>query len=628
MEDGRVVPRWRDLFACISGIALSNAAFAVAVVALNTPVAASVAPRWEASAFLAIALPGHFIFFSALLGLLPIMLSLARRCPWLALSGAVLVYTLAACVLLVDAKVYQLYRFHINAMVMNMVFGGALGDQVDLTGADMLFAAGVALAVLVAEILLAMGWWRLVRRRPRWRRVVWLWPTSLVIMLAGQAVAAYAIATVNRPVIASLSRIPWGNPLSARRLLATFGVAAAGTKTEPSSDDLLDYPRVPLACTNPAGLNLLVVAIESLRWDAMTSVTMPDTWELAQRSAWFRRHYSTGSATRFGMFGLMYGLPGGYWQAMLSSARAPVLVQGLQEAGYAMHIYGSAPLTNPEFDRTIFSSAREYIKVAPAELGKGERDENVARQLVADMHAADTSKPFFGFIFFDGTHVGYAVDEGEGSSPLPVAPPPDYRARSNQTDPAPYRNRYLSAVRRMDRRVGELIRGLESSQLAGNTVVVITGDHGEEFNDNGANFWGHNSAFTDEQTRVPMIVYWPGRAAATIDGWTTHEDLVPTLMSRLLGCTNPVTDYSTGRDLFGPAQADRVLLFENWSNRAIRKGSVIYELDSYGSISVHDRHYRELPDTTIDSSAMAQAWEKLTRFRAGAKEASAARSPR
>ncbi len=93
--------------------------------------------RWQTTrgsvglAYLAVALPGHLLAFGALAGLLPLLMGLWPRSA-LSLS-AVLLQGLWLCLLLVDAKVFTLYRFHLNAMVVNMVFGGALQDQVALS---------------------------------------------------------------------------------------------------------------------------------------------------------------------------------------------------------------------------------------------------------------------------------------------------------------------------------------------------------------------------------------------------------------------------------------------------------------------------------------------------------------
>ena len=85
------------------------------------------------------------------------------------------------------------------------------------------------------------------------------------------------------------------------------------------------YPLQPLRCQNPHRPNVLMVVLESLRRDVLTPQLMPNTSALAQDARVFDRHFSTGNATRYGLFGLLYGLPGGYWQSMLDEQRGSQL---------------------------------------------------------------------------------------------------------------------------------------------------------------------------------------------------------------------------------------------------------------------------------------------------------------
>jgi membrane-anchored protein YejM (alkaline phosphatase superfamily) len=105
---------------------------------------------------------------------------------------------------------------------------------------------------------------------------------------------------------------------------------------------------------------------------------------------------------------------------------------------------------------------------------------------------------------------------------------------------------------------------LERAGLLDSTIVVVTGDHGEEFMEKGR--WGHASAFTEEQTRVPLVLYIPGQAPAEIHRMSSHLDLPATLL-RLLGVANPPSDYSLGNDLLhGPERTSTVV--SGWDDLA------------------------------------------------------------
>lgn len=110
---------------------------------------------------------------------------------------------------------------------------------------------------------------------------------------------------------------------------------------------------------------------------------------------------------------------------------------------------------------------------------------------------------------------------------------------NNSFDPAPYLARYKNSVRYADNLIQKVLDYLEEKHLLDETIVVISSDHGDEFNDNKLNFWGHGGNFTDAQIKVPLVIHWPGKKPANIEYMTSHLDLVPTLLPEVLGCETP-----------------------------------------------------------------------------------------
>ncbi len=182
-------------------------------------------------------------------------------------------------------------------------------------------------------------------------------------------------------------------------------------------------------------------------------------------------------------------------------------------------------------------------------------------------------------------------------------------------DPAPELNRYHTAVHYADSLVGQLLEQLRAQGLEQDTIVLVTGDHAEEFNDLGLNYWGHNGNFSNHQVQVPFVLRWPGKASGHDARTSSHEDWVPTLMRHALGCENALGDFSTGQDLLAVPQGQRSLVVESWSQRAVRHGEVIYVFDKFGNATALDQDYLPLPQQAPDPAALRTAWDALTRFR-------------
>ncbi|MBK7425449.1 MAG: sulfatase-like hydrolase/transferase [Propionivibrio sp.] len=126
------------------------------------------------------------------------------------------------------------------------------------------------------------------------------------------------------------------------------------------------------------------------------------------------------------------------------------------------------------------------------------------------------------------------------------------------------KNRYINSVHHLDSQFGRVFDYLKKNDLLDSTIVLLLGDHGEEFMENGR--WGHNSAFTDQQIHTPLVLWVPGMKPSVYEGMSNHMDVIPTLMP-LFGVKNPKRDYSTGINLLSDEVREHAVLAE-WSSTA------------------------------------------------------------
>src|SRR5262249_11489397 len=89
---------------------------------------------------------------------------------------------------------------------------------------------------------------------------------------------------------------------------------------------------------------------------------------------------------------------------------------------------------------------------------------------------------------------------------------------------------YYGLCSAVDENVGRLLRALEESSLAEDTIVVFSSDHGQAFGSQGAE--GIDFPY-EETTRIPLLIRYPRRirAASTIGGPVSNVDYAPTLLS-------------------------------------------------------------------------------------------------
>ena len=74
-----------------------------------------------------------------------------------------------------------------------------------------------------------------------------------------------------------------------------------------------------------------------------------------------------------------------------------------------------------------------------------------------------------------------------------------------------------------------MLAKLRELGLWDDTMIVITADHGEEFQEHGG--WWHGTTLYEEQIRVPLIVRAPGLAPRRVSAPVQTIDIAPTLLS-------------------------------------------------------------------------------------------------
>jgi choline-sulfatase len=187
-------------------------------------------------------------------------------------------------------------------------------------------------------------------------------------------------------------------------------------------------------------------------------------------------------------------------------------------------------------------------------------DEEVAFHAVRKIYELareDSGRPFCLFVSFTHPHDPFAISEEHWDRydhaeidlpavrPLPVHQLDPHsrrlyhvcdlgRYRQTQDRVRNARHAYYAAISYVDDKVGQLLRALEATGCAENTIVLFTSDHGEMLGERG--LW-YKMNFFEWSVRVPLLFYAPGRfAPRRVSKHVSLMDILPTVVE--LGAGN------------------------------------------------------------------------------------------
>lgn len=163
-------------------------------------------------------------------------------------------------------------------------------------------------------------------------------------------------------------------------------------------------------------------------------------------------------------------------------------------------------------------------------------------------------RPFFGMLWTFQTHYPYFDLDRESRISLGSELADDPQARGAKT-------RYLNALRETDAQIGRLVEFLKQRGLWEETLLIVTGDHGEAFGQHG--IFGHGFDLFEESVRVPLLLMNPAFDGARFDRLTGHIDIAPTIAD-VLGA-EPPPEWQ-GSSLFQPRQEYPVFFFSPWTD--------------------------------------------------------------
>src|SRR6266568_2501494 len=272
--------------------------------------------------------------------------------------------------------------------------------------------------------------------------------------------------------------------------------------------------------------NVVVITIDTLRPDHLgcygdKQIHTPNIDALAADSTRFERAYTAVPVTLpshtvifTGTYPLLSGVHD--FAANKLDPTQATLASVLKENGYATAaVIGSAVLDsrfglNHGFD--FYHDHFDFNRLQESNLDEMERPGNIVADVTLDWLSKNYQKKFFLWMHLYDPH-------------YPYRPPPPY---SEQYKDRPDDGEIACA----DAQVGRLIEFLKNKGLYQNTLIILSGDHGESLGEHGEKT--HGFFIYNATLHVPLIIHLPGDMhARTVQNLVNLADIMPTVLAAL-----------------------------------------------------------------------------------------------
>jgi hypothetical protein len=288
--------------------------------------------------------------------------------------------------------------------------------------------------------------------------------------------------------------------------------------------------------------DIYLFVVESLRDDFITRDVAPNLTSFRKKNIRLDLTLSNANATQPSWFSIFHSRFPMYWGSKIPKGALPMKI--LKEMGYKIHVYTSARLSFFRMDEVIFGEDTYLADSIFTFFGTENeplyaRDGRVIDKLCEDMQKEVGGRVFI--VFLDSTHFEYSWPPSETTF-LPIEDPVNYvKLAFFKGNLGPLKNRYRNALSYVDSLFGKVMDHLQDKK---GSIVVFTGDHGEEFYENGHLF--HASALTIEQTGVPIYYKMGKKPLAKM---SSHIDIFPSIIHYLVG-DDRYGEYFDGQSIF------------------------------------------------------------------------------
>ena len=440
--------------------------------------------------------------------------------------------------LLVDTQIFHYFHFHMSWQILRVI------SDFDRSSLGLNFyylVYSVPAVIAIESVLIRYADYKCRKTRiPAFTKV--LIAAAVVCFVATHLLHVWADAVKYRPITDQSYIFPMMYPMTARSFLAENSWITL-PEAEQSSRRLMNYPLRSITAEKHPERNFILISLNGLRGDMLTRENMPNLNQAAAEGLYFTSHFSTSVSPYDSVFSMLYGLIPQYADLARDARIDPVLFDELQRDRSDIRIFR----TGKPWDDDILTTASAGLRGFDSIVYSRTDDETVAAfmKYLAGRSGEKESR-FFALLLLNGPLETVLPEKFHG--------PFGHGTRKNRTVSGmtgnlgeELRNSYRNAVYYTDSMLGPLF---DTASGMPDTITIVTSDKGFDFDLVGKDV-PHAGRFTYASLHVPLVIMGEGVENGLRSGMTNHADIAPTILSRFLGVTNSISDYSTGSDLTG-----------------------------------------------------------------------------
>ena len=415
-----------------------------------------------------------------------------------------------------------------------------------------------------------------------------------------------------------------------------LGMAIGCSVMSPIAQHVLERRHIARLPASPAGSpNVLVIVVDTLRADHLSTYgyrrpTSPNLTRLAAQGVLFENAIAACSWTLPSHASMLTGRypheHGAQWLSSALDRRYPMMGEAFQRLGYRTAGFSASTYffsRRNGLGRGFIHFEDDFESPASAlpQTYWGERVEKLLYRLKLrrdrlgrrsaheiSQHALqwiDSGRqPFLAFLNFYDTHDPYLPPEPYLHRYSRLKHPGgrislawDWFVGLTPEERQGQMDAYDGAIEYVDSQIGEVFRELAKRGLDKNTLVIITSDHGESFNEHG--LMGHLNGLYRELIHVPLLLWMPGRIpqGLQVKVPVTNASLPATLFSFVSG----------GRPALFPGN----LLQAAWTSNSIEFAPPLSELAEMKLTPLFPNYYGSLTSVTTSE------WHYISGGKAG-----------